>query len=214
MYVKQVLYFLFILLWHTTYSQAINYRIYSGDNNEIILAVDSLSCSYENDFSQFYIDSITRIPYNGVVVIKYDASMPASDSIMIQEGVHNGYRKYYSVNKKKEQELYGISYVKPTNEPFSIHRGILKFTTTGKVNFVDTSSNSVIVFLKYKNRRIKLKQTTIFKKTGVKSTKRKVFHSLQDLESYFKCNYIKFYSICQEMSFFTTIVSAPPLVLE
>lgn len=59
-----------------------------GSNGENLIISEKESFKAQNYFSEFYVDSITLIPFTGLIIIDYNGHY--KDSINVQNGLKNG----------------------------------------------------------------------------------------------------------------------------
>ncbi len=175
---------------------------YIGSKGETILTVDSLSFKDKFLFSRYYIDSVSQLPYSGVLLAKYGKY--AFDSLMVENGYLNGFQTYYNVcpSQKSTEVIFSINqkifYNQSEKVRFIRHiscgedgkgsGGIRCFEETGYVSY----------FLSYRKNKIKLIGT--IRKESKTQKKRLKFKTYEELESFFKEK--NYYKLCKELGFF------------
>lgn len=172
---------------------AIGQGYYKGINGEKLLKVDSLSYKKENLYSGFFVDSITKTPYTGIMIIRYVIDGIPSDSICLKNGLIQGYRKLYKTSYKKNTSvLYGFGYT-DQNTKVEIYLGIKKNQkNNGKI-----IATPYEYFIRFKKEKVKL----------IKSQKSKVmtkltFTNLEDFQIFIQAENENFFEKCKEMGFF------------
>jgi hypothetical protein len=97
----------FLLFTGITYAQK-HYTPIRGEKGEILITVDSLSFRDNLMSSEFFIDSLSKVPYTGKATRLY--SIHGLDSLDINNGYLNGLSISYSVIDS-ELIISGIKYI-------------------------------------------------------------------------------------------------------
>ena len=199
---KQTIIILFFLLQSVFVSGQNQHAYYSGINGQILLKVDSLSYKKENLYSEFFIDSVTNMPFTGIMTIRYVIDGFPSDSIYLKNGIIECYRKFYKVNYKKHtSKLYGFGYT-DQNKKIEMYIGIKKGQKSkGKIIAVPYE-----YFIRFKKGKVFL-----IKRQNSKVITKLTFTNAEDFQLYIQTENEIFLEKCKDMGFFDKNITIPIL---
>ncbi len=175
--------------------------VIKGEKGESIINIDSLAFKDQLRSSLFYIDSLSKLPYNGKAVVLYGKN--GIDSLIINNGYTNSLcRNYHVINGILK--LYRVEYIDRENK-IVITKSIYTEPKKGRafITFYDSSLKNWYE-IQYKSKVINLK--FIISENGkVKQKVKLKFHSYSELSVYLQG--IKVYKICESLDVFNEKIS-------
>jgi|GEM_PF-6064443 len=187
---------IWLFLPKIVYGQKVIYITIRGENEQKLKIIDSLSYKQEYFFSEYYVDSISNVPYTGIAVKKN--GLNAIKNITVINGYINGWVKEY-ILKDSVKQLHSLLYYNQEEKIF-IANPVTNFLKRKTSYFSFNMDNMRYRFtIKTSQNSIKLFQT-VYKADGKYEIK-KVFKHISELETYIK-KYEIIYSYCKEAGFF------------
>jgi hypothetical protein len=181
------------------YGQKMDYIPKRGENNEVLIRVDSLSFMMKNNNAEYYVDSITNQPYTGKAGIYYGTS--GLDSLNLINGIQNGWLKEYQrknkndslvLNRLRYYDQETLSYV----SNYVLHTEFRKYSS-----FVKFYKGKALYFYEivYKPHKIIIKQS-VTTKSGKEKNRIKL-KAVKELDS-FLSQHEPIYLYCKQAGFF------------
>jgi len=196
---NNVIYFVCIIIFpFLSYGQNEHYIPIRGENNIVLLRVDSLSFDEKHLTSGYYVDSISGQGYTGLAVIFYGEK--ALDSLELVDGYLDGWKKTYRFDNEGQE----LGYLIYTNQIRKINisspAGNSKLKRYSAFSRYYTSQAYYYNEIIYKpSGKILIKQKII---TKSESNKKKIrLNSFEELDCFFS-HHIPIYKYCKEAGFF------------
>lgn len=197
---RKILFLTLALLYSSTYAQKdINIPIESLKGKSLI-RVDSLSFDQKYLGSEFYIDSISEVPFTGNALQFYNLDKTSFDSLHLVNGVKNGWQKKY-FNKEGQPVLGYVDFYDqkkqicistPISEDKKNHSAFARF-------YIDTAY--YYFEIKYRKTGKTTVKQLISLGQDYRSKNKLKFNSLKELEYYF-INFKNIYRYCKRAGFF------------